>query len=131
MDRAAAAAARGTVPTDGFVWALASLCRLHRVPFDPELVLRQFPPPYDLTTLLRAAEACGLKAGLAGARPAGPLAFRTLVDLRSQHLESDGQRYLLAPGMQVMAEIHLGSRTILEYLLSPVRKAFHEAGRER
>lgn len=70
--------------------------------------------------------------GLAGRdRPAGPLAFRTLVDLKDQHLESDGHRYALAPGMQVMVEIHLGSRTVLEYLLSPVRKAFHEAGRER
>jgi hemolysin D len=64
-------------------------------------------------------------------RPAGPLAFRALVDLKSQQLEADGRRYTLAPGMQVVAEIHLGSRTVLEYLLSPVQKAFHEAGRER
>jgi len=64
-------------------------------------------------------------------RPVGALAFRTLVDLEQQQLESDGQRYPLAPGMQVMAEIHLGDRTVLEYLLSPVRRAFHEAGRER
>jgi len=70
--------------------------------------------------------------GLAGRdRAAGPLAFRTLVDLNNQHLESDGHRYTLAPGMQVIAEIHLGDRTVLEYLLSPVQKAFHEAGRER
>jgi HlyD family secretion protein len=33
--------------------------------------------------------------------------------------------------MQVAAEIKLADQTILEYLLSPVRKAFHEAGRER
>jgi HlyD family secretion protein len=70
--------------------------------------------------------------GLAGRdRPAGPLAFRTLVDLPQQHLETDGHRYSLAPGMQVVAEIHLGERSVLEYLLSPVQKAFHEAGRER
>jgi HlyD family secretion protein len=70
--------------------------------------------------------------GLAGRdRPAGPLAFRTLVDLKVQQLESDGYKYALAPGMQVIAEIHLGDRTVLEYLLSPVKKAFHEAGRER
>jgi HlyD family secretion protein len=70
--------------------------------------------------------------GLAGRdRPAGPLAFRTLIDLKHQELESDGHRYTLAPGMQVVAEIHLGDRTVLEYLLSPVQKAFHEAGRER
>jgi hemolysin D len=64
-------------------------------------------------------------------RPTGPLAFRALVDLKQQHLASDGERYRLAPGMQVVSEIKLGERTVLEYLLSPVRKAFHEAARER
>jgi HlyD family secretion protein len=64
-------------------------------------------------------------------RPMGPLAYRAIVELKSQHLETDGERYALAPGMQVAAEINLGTRTVLEYLLSPVRKAFHEAGRER
>ena len=33
--------------------------------------------------------------------------------------------------MQVNAEIHLGTRTVLEYLLSPVQKIVHEVGRER
>jgi HlyD family secretion protein len=70
--------------------------------------------------------------GLAGRdRATGPLAFRALVDLKSQVLVADGERYSLAPGMQVVSEIKLGERTVLEYLLSPVRKAFHEAARER
>ncbi|MGH8705412.1 MAG: HlyD family type I secretion periplasmic adaptor subunit [Burkholderiales bacterium] len=64
-------------------------------------------------------------------RPMGPLAYRTLVELASQELQTDGKRYAVAPGMQVAAELHLGTRTVLEYLLSPVRRAFHEAGRER
>ena len=64
-------------------------------------------------------------------RPMGPLAFRALVELAGQELVADGERYSLQPGMQVMGEIHLGTRTILEYVLSPVQKAFHEAGRER
>jgi HlyD family secretion protein len=64
-------------------------------------------------------------------RPMGPLAFRTLVELSTQSLDADGRRYPLQPGMQVSGEIHLGTRTVLEYLLSPVQKAFHEAGRER
>jgi HlyD family secretion protein len=59
------------------------------------------------------------------------LAFRALVELANQELLTDGRRYALQPGMQVAGEIHLGTRTILEYLLSPVQKAFHEAGRER
>jgi HlyD family secretion protein len=61
----------------------------------------------------------------------GPLAYRALVELKSQALVVDGSRYELAPGMQVSSEINLGTRTILEYVLSPVQKAWHEAGRER
>jgi hemolysin D len=64
-------------------------------------------------------------------RPSGPLSFRALVDLKEQHLTADGERYSLAPGMQVISEIKLGERTVLEYLLSPVKKAFHDAARER
>jgi HlyD family secretion protein len=59
------------------------------------------------------------------------LSFRALVELGSQELVADGRRYALQPGMQVAGEIHLGTRTVLEYLLSPVQKAFHEAARER
>jgi len=33
--------------------------------------------------------------------------------------------------MQVNAEIHLGTCTVLEYLLSPVQKVAQEAGQER
>ena len=64
-------------------------------------------------------------------RPTGPLAFRALVDLQRQDLPVEGVLYPLAAGMQVTAEIKLGERTVLEYLLSPVRKALQEAGRER
>jgi hemolysin D len=64
-------------------------------------------------------------------RPMGPLAFRAMLELRSAELVSDGNTYALHPGMQVAGEIQLGTRSVLEYLLSPVRKAFHEAGRER
>ena len=64
-------------------------------------------------------------------RPMGPLTYRTVVELASQHLELDRERFALTPGMQVAGEIHLGTRTVLEFLLSPVQKAFHEAARER
>jgi hypothetical protein len=36
----------------------------------------------------------------------------------------------LVSGMQVNAETHLGTRSVLEYLLSPVQKVAHEAGRD-
>lgn len=64
-------------------------------------------------------------------RPGTPLAFRTLVHLQNQTLQSGELGLALGAGMQVTAEISLGQRSVLEYLLSPLRTAFHEAGRER
>lgn len=61
----------------------------------------------------------------------GGLMYRTLIELSNQRLNVDNNSYELVPGMQVVAEIKLGDRTVMEYLLSPVRKAFHDAGRER
>jgi hypothetical protein len=58
-------------------------------------------------------------------------AYRALIKLNRAHLEIQGQRLKLVPGMQVNAEIHLGTRSVIEYLLSPVQKVVHEAGRER
>lgn len=62
---------------------------------------------------------------------APPLVYKALVALKAMRLEMDGERFPLGAGMQASAEILLGRRTVMEYLLSPVQKAFHEAGRER
>ena len=59
------------------------------------------------------------------------LSYRTLVELQASELASRGQRFRLTPGMQVSAEINLGTRTVLQYLLSPIQKTLHEAWRER
>ena len=59
------------------------------------------------------------------------LVYKALVTLNRMALEMNGERFALSAGMQSSAEILLGTRTVMEYLLSPVRKAWHEAGRER
>lgn len=59
------------------------------------------------------------------------LHYRTLVSLSNQQLMTDGKKHKLTPGMQVTAEIKLGTRSVLEHFFSPVSKAFQEAGRER
>jgi subfamily B ATP-binding cassette protein HlyB/CyaB len=46
------------------LWALASLCRAHRVPFDARIVLQQFPPPLDIAMLMHAAAGLGLQVSL-------------------------------------------------------------------
>jgi len=61
----------------------------------------------------------------------GPLFYRVLVALSASELDGLGGRYRLLPGMQVTAEIHVGERSVLNYLLSPIQKVISEAGRER
>ena len=65
------------------------------------------------------------------ALPAAGLNYLALVELNSPVLEAQGSRLRLTPGMQVSAEILLGTRTVLEYLLSPIQKTVYEAARER
>lgn len=61
-----------------------------------------------------------------------PPAYRGLVRLAAQQLDSPrGEPLPLAAGMQLVAEIHQGERSVLEYLLSPVHKVAAEAARER
>lgn len=45
-------------------WAVGSLCRLHRVPFDRQLLLSHIAPPYSWRSLIEAALALGFKCDL-------------------------------------------------------------------
>jgi hypothetical protein len=62
-----------------------------------------------------------------------PLTYRALVKLDTLQLTSaaTGEKLALNPGMLITAEIHQGQRTVLEYLISPMRKVTQEAARER
>lgn len=43
------------------VWAMGSFCALNRKPFDADLLIRQFPPPYSADSLIHAARALGFR----------------------------------------------------------------------
>lgn len=62
----------------------------------------------------------------------GEAMYKARIKLDSQSLNGPrGMSLAIAPGMQIAAEINQGKRSVLEYLLSPVQKALHDAGRER
>ena len=90
----------------------------------------------DGTVVQLGADTIDMQPGQtpAGDRNAGRVpaqGYKAIVALDTQVLERDGAKLRLAPGMQVVAEINQGKRTVLEYLLSPAQRAFQEAGRER
>jgi subfamily B ATP-binding cassette protein HlyB/CyaB len=49
------------VPQAELLWALGSICALHRRPFSADLVEREFPPPCTHATLIGAGRAVGLR----------------------------------------------------------------------
>lgn len=75
-------------------------------------------------------DAAARATGTAHAAP--PLTYKAVIELDAQALAlPNGGHLALAPGMAVVAEIHQGKRSVMEYLLSPVQKVAAEAGRER
>ncbi len=57
--------------------------------------------------------------------------FPATLKLQQTHLDVDGKRITLAPGMNLSAEIKTGQRRVIDYLLSPVQRAGTESLRER
>lgn len=80
-----------------------------------------------------AAEAGGNGGGPPERRADGsvPPLYKVSVAFADNALTRNGERHALAAGMRATAEIHLGTRTVAEYLLSPLQGAWHDAGRER
>lgn len=52
------------VATQNALWLLGSLAAFYRQPFDADLVMKRFSPPFDLLSLIEALDALGIKAGL-------------------------------------------------------------------
>lgn len=59
------------------------------------------------------------------------LVFPARVRLKQSHLNIDGVRVALTPGMSLSAEIKTGKRRVIDYLLSPLRQVSDEAMREQ
>jgi hemolysin D len=80
---------------------------------------------------LVSADSIDPKQAAQGQVPA--LTYRALISLDTTHLQSQatGEKLPLNAGVVVTAEIHQGRRSVIEYLLSPVRKVAQEAARER
>jgi hemolysin D len=60
-----------------------------------------------------------------------PSIYKAIISFKNQALEVEDEKFKLVPGMQVVAEINQGSRTVMQYLLSPVQKTLYDSGRER
>ena len=71
-------------------------------------------------------------SGIDASAPITVATYKARVKLDQQVLsDPQGKALVITPGMQVVAEINQGKRTVLEYLLSPIQRASSESLRER
>ena len=57
--------------------------------------------------------------------------FPARLVLKANRIDVDGKQIQLAPGMNLTAEIKIGQRRVIAYLLSPIQRAGSESLRER
>ncbi len=49
---------------EAFIWATGAFCQLNRIPHDAALLIKQYPPPYDVVHLQQALNSFGLSNSL-------------------------------------------------------------------
>lgn len=59
------------------------------------------------------------------------LVYKARARLLQDYITVDGKKSWLTSGLSATAEIKTGDRPIIDYLLSPLARRLHEAGRER
>ena len=64
-------------------------------------------------------------------RQSGNHYFRVIVETDKSYLLSEGKKLPISPGMQAEVDIHIGTKSVFQYLIQPVLKLKHEAFRER
>ncbi len=119
------------------------------VPADDRLIIEAQLPPQDIG-YVRAGQIAKVTLASADAAKFGDLEgtvervspdtlitdegrpfYKVRITTNESYFEDGKLRYDLFPGMQVVASIQTGSRTIMEYILDPLIGRMQDALRER
>jgi len=119
------------------------------VPADDRLIIEAQLPPQDIG-YVRAGQAAKVTLASGDAAKFGDLAgtvervspdtlvtedgrpfYKVRISTERSYFEDGKLRYDLFPGMQVVASIQTGSRTVMEYILDPLVGRMQDALRER
>ncbi|MES2876911.1 MAG: peptidase domain-containing ABC transporter [Pseudomonadota bacterium] len=110
---------------------MGSLCALNRVPFDPEILLKQFPPPCTTDTLIHAARALGFRikqsSKLAASLHEMPVPCLALIAPAQQAVDTLAAE---EASSSTLAVLPMAPNTTLALItnVSPERVQFFEAG---
>jgi hemolysin D len=112
------------IKIDTFNFTKYGLIHGEVVTVSQDAIMREKPPGTDpsraRTTVAETSEPQGQE-----------LIYAARVSLDRTAMQIEDKEVSLAPGMAVTVEIKTGQRRVIEYLLSPLLRYGHEAGRER
>lgn len=58
------------------------------------------------------------------------LVYVATIALDRSHVDADGRRYPLSPGLAATVDVRTGTRSVISYLLSPLQSTVSQAARE-
>ena len=74
------------------MWATSAFCQLNRIPHDAALLIKQFPPPYDVVNLQQALQLFGLNNTLK------QTTLNQLSDVSLRCIKAKGNTFFIADG---------------------------------
>jgi ATP-binding cassette, subfamily B, bacterial HlyB/CyaB len=122
------------------IWTMGSLCAIDRIPFDAQLLIKQFPPPCTTDTLVHAARSLGFRIKavkrLITSLDASPVPCLALISASSAKLDATTKTSTAAgEGEQSLTAEAPTTRTAstlaLITTISPERVVYFEAGTNR
>ncbi|HEV6966511.1 hypothetical protein [Roseateles sp.] len=104
------------IPQDQLLWALGSVCSLHRVPFAAELVAKTFPPPCSAATLIVAGRALGftVKHVTLATRRLERMVFPLVVSLQTAAEQQNGDQAIPSPCLGIITTVSDGQAVLFE-----------------
>ncbi len=106
-----------TFTVSDIVWAMGSFCALNRKPFDADLLIKQFPPPYTSDSFIHAARALGfrIKRKNCDSTEIGKLNLPCLVVMKEaepvKQCDADGDSTVLHPEAEIISVQHIEAAT--------------------
>jgi HlyD family secretion protein len=110
-----------TLKLEALPWQQFGLARGVTRSISPDVLVDDNPHPTETT-----ANSLELKTG----NQENPVHYRVRIDVTDAQFRSPPKGFMLRPGMRVAADIKLGRRSVLEYLINPIARIVNESLRE-
>jgi len=110
-----------TLKLEALPWQQFGLAHGVTRSISPDVLVDDNPHPAET-----AANSLEIKTG----QREDPVHYRVRIEVTDAQFRNPPEGFMLRPGMRVAADIKLGRRSVLEYLINPITRIVNESLRE-